>query len=506
MFSKIAKAVSRAIRPGVRVQRTISARYDAAQTTDDNRRHWANADGLSPNAAIAPEIRRKLRERCRYEVANNSYAKGIGLTVANDTVGIGPTLQVLTDDSALNDDIEKLVYQWLEEAKIAAKLRQMRFARYDSGEAFAVFGTNRGMRGPIKIDVSVIETDQIADPVERSIAPYKGGTEKIDGIEYDAYGNPVVYHKLKSHPGSTTWNPFPTESDPINAEFVFHYFRGDRPGQLRGIPEITAAVRDFADLRRFTLATIAAAETAAEHAGMIETDAPANQDASDEQEGTGPKVWDTVEIEKRAAVVMPAGYKMSQLKPEHPSTTYREFVNAKLNEIARCLCVPFHIAAMDPSLANMSSSYVVGQMYTKERLLDRSELECFLEKALRLVLREAFLLGLLAEDPDNIPHEWHWPSLSHHADPAKVANAAAAELGAGITTYAIEFSKKGLDAKEQMTKQAELLGWTLAEYQEALRNKLFGPPPTEKPTDEDPEDEETPKNGNGHASRFALNR
>ncbi|MCS6896464.1 MAG: hypothetical protein NZM29_00695, partial [Nitrospira sp.] len=46
--------------------RVIRARYDAAATSPDNRRHWANADGLSPNAANSPDVRRMLRNRARY--------------------------------------------------------------------------------------------------------------------------------------------------------------------------------------------------------------------------------------------------------------------------------------------------------------------------------------------------------------------------------------------------------------------------------------------------------
>ncbi len=56
-----------------RAPRLLRARYDAAVTTDDNRRHWANADGLSAHAANSAEVRRILRNRARYEAANNSY-------------------------------------------------------------------------------------------------------------------------------------------------------------------------------------------------------------------------------------------------------------------------------------------------------------------------------------------------------------------------------------------------------------------------------------------------
>jgi hypothetical protein len=67
----------------------VRAKFDSAQTTADNRRHWANADGLSADAAANPEVRRTLRNRARYEVANNSYARGIVLTLANDVIGTG---------------------------------------------------------------------------------------------------------------------------------------------------------------------------------------------------------------------------------------------------------------------------------------------------------------------------------------------------------------------------------------------------------------------------------
>ncbi|TWU40244.1 hypothetical protein Q31b_35890 [Novipirellula aureliae] len=51
----------------------LRAKYDAANTTLDNMKHWSRADGLSAAAANSPDVRRTLRNRSRYEVANNSY-------------------------------------------------------------------------------------------------------------------------------------------------------------------------------------------------------------------------------------------------------------------------------------------------------------------------------------------------------------------------------------------------------------------------------------------------
>ncbi|MEL6897896.1 MAG: hypothetical protein AAFP90_17490, partial [Planctomycetota bacterium] len=52
----------------------LRAKYDAANTTLDNIKHWSRADGLSATAANSPDVRRILRNRSRYEIANNSYA------------------------------------------------------------------------------------------------------------------------------------------------------------------------------------------------------------------------------------------------------------------------------------------------------------------------------------------------------------------------------------------------------------------------------------------------
>ncbi len=88
----------------------VRGKYDAAQTTEDNRRHWAMADSLSAAAANSRSVRRTLRNRARYEVANNSYAKGIISTLANDVVGRGPILQVATGDDTANKGTRQL---WL---------------------------------------------------------------------------------------------------------------------------------------------------------------------------------------------------------------------------------------------------------------------------------------------------------------------------------------------------------------------------------------------------------
>lgn len=91
------------------IRRRLAARagYDAAKTTDSNRRHWEAVDHLSSGARLTPEVRAEMRARCRHERDNNAYFDGIVATVANACVSTGPTLQMRTEDADANEAAER---------------------------------------------------------------------------------------------------------------------------------------------------------------------------------------------------------------------------------------------------------------------------------------------------------------------------------------------------------------------------------------------------------------
>ena len=133
-------------------------------TTETNFRHWVNADGLCINAAAAPGIRRILRNRSRYEVFNNSYARGIVSTLANDMVGTGPRLQMLTGDAEANGQIEQAFSRWAAAVRLAEKLRTMRLAQAQDGEGFGLLVDNPKLDNPVTLDLQLVEADQVASP------------------------------------------------------------------------------------------------------------------------------------------------------------------------------------------------------------------------------------------------------------------------------------------------------------------------------------------------------
>jgi lambda family phage portal protein len=432
-----------------RTLRLVRARYDAASTSDENRRHWANADGLSANAANSPEVRRVLRNRARYEVANNSYARGIVLTLAHDVVGTGPRLQLFTTDATANRRMEDEFTRWAKAIGLAEKLRTMRMARAQDGEAFAILINNPQLTTPVKLDLKLIEADQITTPNWNSLE------RNVDGIVFDEAGNPVEYHVLKQHPGDQRFGlaMLPSDYERLPAESVIHWFRCDRPGQARGIPDIMPALPLFAQLRRFTLAVLAAAETAADFAGILYTDAPAGGEAD------AAEPFEPIELEKRALLTMPGGWKMSQMEAEQPATTYAEFKREILNEIARCLNMPANVARADSSGYNYASGRLDHQTYFKAIRVEQSHLECVvLDRILAAWLDEAALISGLI--PDGLPpittwqHQWFWDG-HEHVDPLKEASAQAARLANHTTTLAEEYARRGLDWEEQLKQRAK---------------------------------------------------
>jgi lambda family phage portal protein len=431
---------------GQKYRAQMKASYDAAQFTEENTKHWRYADNLAPQVANSLSVRRTLRSRARYEcLESNSFANGIVKTLANDFVTTGPRLQILLKDESLSREIERRWKSWCQQIGLAAKLRTARLSKCVDGEAFLMATTNPRLRGDVQLDIKLVECDQVSSPdwVEGALDPLR-----VDGIKFDEWGNPVEYDILRSHPGdgrgAITGR---MDADQVAAEYVIHLFNVLRAGQCRGVPEVTPALPLFAFLRRFTLATILAAETAADFAVVLKTIMNAfNEDGQSPQ-----NAFESVQIDRGMMTALPYGYEMQQMKAEHPTTTYEVFRNAILQEIARCIHMPTNKARGDSSGYNYSSARLDHQIYYHAIDVERSdwEVKC-LDRIFYWWLAEAvFSLPQLRNVPlDDLPHKWTWqPVIS--VNPLQDAQAAELLRDAGLMTERDYFTSQQLDPDEQ---------------------------------------------------------
>lgn len=458
--------------------RRLAASYDSGGYDPDHARHWAFADGASADVASSHEVRRTIRNRARYEcLQNNSYGFGIIETLAQDTIGTGPRLQMHLPSSSGNAAVELEFRAWAETIRLADKLRTVRKSKLVDGEAVLKLVTNPPLPGDVKLDVQLIEADRLTAPVTGF------DTERnIDGVLLDEYGNAVGYQLLDHHPGADYTSLSLLSYKTFSREQVIHFYRHDRPEQHRGVSELVTALPLFAFMRRYTLAVVAAAESCANHAMVLESEGPpfAGDDLT----------WEKIELQRNLATVLPANHKLGQIDPKQPATTYAMFKAEILNEVARCVSMPSNVARGDSSGYNYASGRLDHQTYDRALSVEQS---CFehhiLDRLLGEWLLEAALIGLLparvankvltlARDYDaagvarRLPHSWEWDKRPH-VDPSKEATAQRTRLQSGTTSRVHELQEAGLNIDEIDEQAARSFGTDLETYRQVLFGSLY---------------------------------
>lgn len=491
----------------------FSARFDSAQTTPDNVNHWSMSDGLAADAASNPMIRYILRNRARYEAANNCYARGLIDAIATDLIGPGPRLQMETGDEEADEWIENEFSRWARAINLPQKLRTQTKAKVTDGESFAEQISNEALPTPVKLDIRLIEADQVRT-VELNLITFPS----VDGIRFDESGNPVSYQILRIHPGNygfATGNiGMPWAFDNWPARLVMHWFKSDRAGTHRGIPEIMAALPLLAQVRRYILATLQAAETAADFAMWMKTPVAADGMTSDDDAPIEvPNPFDLFPLQRNIVTTLPDGYEIGQTEPNQPIDKVEEFIRCLLRQVARCTNTPYNLVSGDFSQGSYSESNLGNQGYFRQIDENRKDLEYSeLDRLTASWLMEAShirtggsgdfgapympanvrrAVGKITGNACDLPtHTWNW--VGHEwANPAQAATADQMNLRMGTKSYAQICGRAGQDYRKVHLSMAKSLGLSIDEYrlQVLMPNLLEKPQLGEVP----PEDGATPE-------------
>lgn len=444
-----------AVSDPLRSRRRAHASYDAAANGDAMAAYWANADALDADNGNNRAVRHRLAHRSRYEVGSNGYYAGILRTHCNMIVGVGPKLRMLTKSTAFNQAVELAWSEWSEQIKLRRKLWAMCHAKNSDGDGFAVLIENNGLAGRVALDLLLIETEQCQTPyLSPSVKGY------IDGIRFDGSGNPIWYDILPEHPGSQFYF---AQRDPVQvpASQVLHWFKMRRPGQHRGIPEMTPTLNLGANGRRFREATIGAAELAASFAAMLSTQANANGSADEVAE------MSTLPINHRMMTALPMGWQMQQLKAEHPTATYSDFNRQLVSEQARPISQPYNAAACDSSTYSFASGKLDTLCYRAEIDIERADANDLVLDPLFALFFAEWTIGLADRESFTPPHQWDWPA---HPVIDVVAEAEAVDkrLKNGTTTLRRVYADSGMDFEDELQAMAEDYGVSVDEMRDIL--------------------------------------
>ncbi len=442
--------------------RPIRGSYDAASSGGMNTNHWAASDALDADSANSKTVRERISRRARYEIGSNGQGKGVQLTHANYVVGRGPKLRMQTGSTGLNSMIEFEWKKWAKEVKLAKKLRTAIKTKVSDGEAFIIITQNPKMRHRVKLGLKMVEAEQVT-------TPFLGANEanRIDGIEFDDFDNPLFYDVLKQHPGGQF--SVDQKVERIPARFMLHLFREDRAGQHRGVSELSSSLNVYAVARRFREAVVVGAENIANMSVFLKTQADPNI------EPDIVKPLSTLPWEKGMMTAAPRGYDLFQPKPEQPSATYKEFTREQSGEQARPLNMPNNIARADSSGYSFSGGKLDHLTYFVSIDVEQQDIdEDGLDPLFEVWFAEAVLRfgwGVPADPPPN--HGWDWPEKPI-IDEKKHADANKTNLSTGVAVLRRVYAKAGLDFEEELPNMAEDYGVTTDEMRAALFRTHFG--------------------------------
>jgi len=460
---------------GQPIPRQLRGKFDLAQTTRNNAAHWGNADSKSARTALSPEVRKRMRERSRLEAENSSWYSGMLSTATNHIVGTGPRLQVTTGDPLSNARVERAWRKWSRTIGLTSLLRTAFETYWRDGECFVLKTSRKGMF-PVDTDLALYESEQVQSPYDtRAIGdPYID-----DGIRISPYGQGLEYYLLEHHPSDPVFTPT-WDGEWKSRDEMIHLFRPVRPNQLRGYPRAASGLESLAIMRRMERATVLAAESAAKHAIVLKTTGPNVTPAA------SPADFATVELPDNMASILPDGWDVGQVKPEHPASTFEMFVRQQLMHLARCMNMPYGLAAGTSKDSNFSShkgdirNLWQAEVWAEQELLER----VVMDRVFTWFLEDAVLTDLLTGLPsiEDIDHQWYWDGIPP-LDEMDEANAAAERVRTGQTTLIHEYRANGQDFGTAMAQGDVAFGLPAGTYRNAVFTALFpaGVRPTPQP-------------------------
>ncbi len=235
---------------------------------------------------------------------------------------------------------------WLEVQNLAAET----CAR--DGEVLIQKIRRKGDRYFLKL--RVLECDHL-DVTHNERLP--NGRRIVMGVELDQNDRPLAYWLKDQHPGEFGTTAY-VKRRRIPARDILHIFKTERPGQVRGVPWLHAAIRRLVMLGNYEEAELIAARVGASKMAFYTMPDGDGAVLSDElsPEGHDQADFDLVqEVEPGVIETLPHGYDLKTFDPTHPTAAFPDFTKAVLRGASSGLNVAYEGLSSDREGVNYSS-------------------------------------------------------------------------------------------------------------------------------------------------------
>ena len=314
----------------------------------------------SADSEIRPSLR-VLRNRSRDLARNNAYARRyINVYVDNIVGSKGVHLQVRSRDpngkldSFANGLIERRWKEWGYNCTADGKLSwidcQRLFAETFARDGEVLIRLIKNFDNPNKFAIEFIESDFLDHDLNLQLT---NGNQVRMGVEINKFGKPINYHLLKVHPNDdlVVSDYRGAKYNIVPADEIIHYYHQERPHQTRGIPPLSACLRDLKMLDGYMEAELVAARVGASKMGFFKSQDGDSYTGEDKIDNNNPVMF----AEAGTFEQLPMGTEFQSFDPQHPTTAFKDFTKSIIRSIASSLNVSYCTLANDLESVNYSS-------------------------------------------------------------------------------------------------------------------------------------------------------
>lgn len=445
--------------------------YEAAAT--GRRMGTWGTSSAGPNSAGLSSLP-TIRARSREIIRNNPFGLKAKRAYVTNMVGTGikPRWKLKGVSEAIKEELHELWEDWTDEADATGTTdfygmqASAAESQYESGEVFVRMRPRRPEDGlSVPLQLQMIESDFV--DVNLNSTLNNGNTIQM-GIEYNQVGQRVAYHMFRAHPGdssplSNAKNRFGTVRVP--ASDILHIYKADRPGQIRGIPELSTVLVRLHELDQYEDAELVRKKVAAMFAGFITRDAADTADTNPftgTDEGEDDNGIDITGLEPGMLQELEDGQQITFSQPADVGGNLEPWLKNMLRSIASGANCTYEQLTGDLSSVNFSS--LRAGLIEFRRYIEMLQWSLLIFQFCRPVanrwIEQAVLSGAipLAEYRSNKRkfHRVDWqPQAWAYVKPLEDAMTAAIEIRNGVNSRNKVCAAKGYDVEEIDRENAE---------------------------------------------------
>jgi lambda family phage portal protein len=488
------------------LMRTVRARngalYEAGAST--RRTYGWRAPSTKSNEALLANLT-TLRDRSRAAVRNDGYAKGAIERLVTNIIGTGIKPMSLAADLDFRVKLNALFLRWTDECDADGMMdfyglqAQATRTWFEGGEAFTRMRPRTpadGLSVPLQLQV-----------LEPELCPHTHNvftsTQKIRaGIEFNGIGKRVAYWFHPSRPEFDDYDA--SQLRRVPADSVSHLFEAWRPGQLRGLPQLTPALVTLFELDKFDDATLLRQQLSNLFVAFVRRPSLSG-DAAELHPLTGaePTTADDggsmVAMEPGITQELAPGEEMTFSNPPAPNG-YSEFMRQQLSNIATATNVPYEVLTGDMRGINDRTVRVILHEFRRRIAMwqHQNVVFQFCRPVWKAFMDRVFLSGALPIPLDYLTDPTPWTNVKWvpqgwpYLHPVQDVQSNEAAVRAGFKSRAAVVSELGEDVEVIDAEQAadnaraDALG---LKYDSDGRTSATAAPPAPPPSSDDDENE-----------------